>query len=172
MFALDVSNPEGFGNGSVLWELNSSVDQDIGHVYGRPLLLPLENDRWGVLFGNGYGGNTSDPSLYVVDANNQVISRIAQADPTAPQDITTTFDKNLQIEAQKALLGFRGAIVVMEVDTGRVLAMASYPTFDNRWFEAGLSSSKFQQIFPSTKPDGTPIDPDDELVHSADVWPR
>ena len=37
---------------------------------------------------------------------------------------------NLQIEAQKALLGFRGAIVVMEVDTGRVLAMASSPGFD------------------------------------------
>ena len=74
-------------------------------------------------------------SLYVVDANNQVISRIAQADPTAPQDITTTFDKNLQIEAQKALLGFRGAIVVMEVDTGRVLAMASSPGFDPNLFE-------------------------------------
>ncbi|WP_202841083.1 pilus assembly protein [Luteimonas saliphila] len=68
VFALDVSNPSGFGNGDVLWELNSSVDQDIGNVYGRPLLLPLENNRWGVLFGNGYGGNTSDPSLYIRDA--------------------------------------------------------------------------------------------------------
>lgn len=74
-------------------------------------------------------------SLYVVDANNQVISRIAQADPVAPQDITTTLDKNLQIEAQKALLGFRGAIVVMEVETGRVLAMASSPGFDPNLFE-------------------------------------
>lgn len=81
VFALDVSNPEGFGNGSVLWELNSSVDQDIGHVYGRPLLLPLENDRWGVLFGNGYGGNTSDPSLYVVDAfTGQLIAKLTADD--------------------------------------------------------------------------------------------
>ena len=74
-------------------------------------------------------------SLLVVDANNQVVSRLTQADPVAPQDITTTIDKNLQIEAQKALLGFRGAIVVMEVETGRVLAMASSPGFDPNLFE-------------------------------------
>jgi penicillin-binding protein 2 len=74
-------------------------------------------------------------SLYVIDANNQVVSRIAQSDPVAPQDITTTIDKNLQIEAQKALLGFRGAVVVLEVETGRVLAMASSPGFDSNLFE-------------------------------------
>jgi len=74
-------------------------------------------------------------SLYVVDVNNQVVSRIAQSDPVSPQDITTTLDKNLQIEAQKALLGFRGAIVVMEVETGRILAMASSPGFDPNLFE-------------------------------------
>ena len=26
--------------------------------------------------------------------------------------------------------------------------MASYPTFDNRWFAAGVDSDKFDQIFP------------------------
>jgi penicillin-binding protein 2 len=52
-----------------------------------------------------------------------------------PQNITTTIDKNLQVEAQKALLGFRGAIVVLEVNTGRVLAMASSPNFDPNLFE-------------------------------------
>jgi penicillin-binding protein 2 len=65
-----------------------------------------------------------------VDANDQVISRLNQSDPRPPQDITTTIDKNLQIEAQKALLGFKGAIVVLEVDTGRVLAWASSPTIE------------------------------------------
>lgn len=74
-------------------------------------------------------------SLYVVDANNQIVSKLTQADPRPPQNVTTTIDRNLQIEAQKALLGFRGAIVVMEVDTGRVLAMASSPGFDPNLFE-------------------------------------
>jgi len=81
VFALDVGNPNSFGNGDVLWELNATTDNDIGNVYGRPLLLPLENDRWGVLFGNGYGGNTSDPSLYVVDAfTGQQIAKLTAVD--------------------------------------------------------------------------------------------
>lgn len=83
-------------------------------------------------------------SLYVVDANNQVISRLNQADPRPPQNITTTIDKNLQIEAQKALLGFKGAIVVMEVDTGRVLAMVSSPGFDPNLFEPDNRNSAEQ----------------------------
>ena len=85
-----------------------------------------------------------EASLYVVDANDQVISRLNQSDPRPPQDITTTIDKNLQIEAQKALLGFKGAIVVLEVDTGRVLAMASSPGFDPNLFEADNRNSAEQ----------------------------
>ncbi len=51
-----------------------------------------------------------------------------------------------------------GSVIVMDYTTGQVQAMASYPTFDNRWFEAGLSSEKFKQIFPDT--DGSrPVDP-------------
>ncbi|MDO9545997.1 MAG: penicillin-binding transpeptidase domain-containing protein [Pelolinea sp.] len=73
-------------------------------------------------------------SLYVVNETNQIISYLNQADAKLPQDITTTFDKDLQIEAQKALLGLKGAIVVMEVETGRILAMASSPGYDPNLF--------------------------------------
>jgi penicillin-binding protein 2 len=48
--------------------------------------------------------------------------------------------------------------VTLDYTTGDVLAMASYPGFDNRWFEAGLSSSKFGQIFPQSE------DPDDSIL--------
>lgn len=68
VFALDVSDPTAVGNNQVLWERNEEVDGDIGSVYGKPLIVPLENGRWGVLFGNGYGGDRSDPSLYILDA--------------------------------------------------------------------------------------------------------
>lgn len=81
VFALDVSDPDSFDNADVLWELNGTIDADIGNVYGRPLLLPLENDRWGVMFGNGYGGNTSDPSLYILDAfTGQQIAKLTAGD--------------------------------------------------------------------------------------------
>lgn len=57
-----------------------------------------------------------------------------------------------------------GSVVVMDHTNGQVIAMASYPTFDNRWMEAGISRTKYQQLFPSKKPDGSSIDPDQSIL--------
>ena len=53
-----------------------------------------------------------------------------------------------------------GSVVVENHENGQILAMASYPTFDNRWMEAGVSGDKYKILFPSTNPDGTKLDPD------------
>jgi penicillin-binding protein 2 len=47
---------------------------------------------------------------------------------------------------------------VLNHETGEVVAMASYPNFDNRWFNAGISSEKFAELFPATK------DPDQSIL--------
>ena len=65
-----------------------------------------------------------------------------------------------------------GSTVVMNYETGEVVAMASYPTFDNRWLEADLSSTKFSEIFPSENPDGTEIDPDRSILVNRAVQGR
>ncbi len=57
-----------------------------------------------------------------------------------------------------------GSVVVLDNRSGQVVAMASYPTFDNRWMEAGISGTKYKQLFPSKKADGTPIDPDQSIL--------
>jgi len=59
-----------------------------------------------------------------------------------------------------------GSAVVMNYETGDVIALASYPTFDNRWFEAGLSKTKFEQIFPPTD------DPDRSILVNRAVQGR
>jgi penicillin-binding protein 2 len=51
-----------------------------------------------------------------------------------------------------------GSAVLMNYDNGQVIAMASYPTFDNRWFEAGISGEKFRELFPVTE------DPDKSIL--------
>ncbi len=51
-----------------------------------------------------------------------------------------------------------GSAVLMNYDNGQVMAMASYPTFDNRWFEAGISGEKFRELFPVTD------DPDQSIL--------
>ena len=62
--------------------------------------------------------------------------------------------------------------VIMDYTNGSIIAMASYPTFDNRWFEAGLSSTKFHEIFPTENADGTPIDPDQSILVNRAVQGR
>ncbi|MDP2293266.1 MAG: penicillin-binding transpeptidase domain-containing protein [Actinomycetota bacterium] len=57
-----------------------------------------------------------------------------------------------------------GAVVVLDHTNGQVIAMASYPTFDNRWMESGITGSKYKELFPSTKPNGDPIDPDQSIL--------
>ena len=44
--------------------------------------------------------------------------------------VVTTLDESLQEAASDALGDFRGAAIVMEADTGKILAMVSHPDFD------------------------------------------
>lgn len=73
--------------------------------------------------------------LRVVTPDGQIIATLGQSSPQPADSVYLTLDSNLQTYAQTALEFFRGSIVVMEVDTGRVIAMASSPDFDPNYFE-------------------------------------
>jgi penicillin-binding protein 2 len=88
-------------------------------------------EKWG----ESYLAGTPGVSLYVTDPQGSILTRLGQAEVVPAQSLYTTIDANLQIEAQKAINSFRGAIVVMERDTGRVLAMVSSPGYDTNLFE-------------------------------------
>jgi penicillin-binding protein 2 len=81
--------------------------------------------------------------LYVVKPDGTNSTLLAHTDPQAAYTVTTTLDKDFQLLVQKALLGFSGAVVVLEVDTGRVLAMASSPSFDPNVFQTNNYNSQF-----------------------------
>ncbi len=51
-----------------------------------------------------------------------------------------------------------GSVVVENYQNGQILAMASYPTFDNRWQISGISGEKYKQLFPETD------DPDKSIL--------
>ncbi|OGO36131.1 MAG: hypothetical protein A2Z03_02795, partial [Chloroflexi bacterium RBG_16_56_8] len=75
-------------------------------------------------------------SLYVTDPNGQIVTRLGESSPRPADSIYLTIDKNLQYYTEQAIREFRGAVVVLERDTGRVLAMASSPGYDPNLFEA------------------------------------
>jgi len=76
-------------------------------------------------------------SLYVIRPDGSVSTRLLEVDSIPPKDIYTTLDAGLQETAQKSLDGFNGAIVVIEKNSGRVLAMASSPNIDSNLFVSG-----------------------------------
>ncbi len=75
-------------------------------------------------------------ALYVVNpSTGQIITKVGESEPEPSQNVILTIDRDLQYYAEQAIVGFQGAVVVLEVDTGRVLAMASSPRFDSNIFE-------------------------------------
>jgi peptidoglycan glycosyltransferase len=68
------------------------------------------------------GVTSADPLLQ--------LTRKFRADPSDPQDLTTTLSLELQQAAVDALGDNRGAIVMLDPRTGEVLALASTPTYD------------------------------------------
>jgi penicillin-binding protein 2 len=75
-------------------------------------------------------------TLYIVSPQGQILSNLAQKEERPSSSVYLTLDKDLQYYAEQALAGFTGAAVVIERDTGRVLAIASSPGFDPNLFDA------------------------------------
>lgn len=108
-------------------------------------------EKWGEPYLSGKRAGI----LYVVNPDGIVVTQLAETTPEPAQSIYTTLDKDLQLQSQQALAGFKGAIVVLERDTGRVLALASSPGFDPNLFEPSNLNSDYllQDLFdPDTLP--------------------
>ncbi|MEW6567755.1 MAG: penicillin-binding transpeptidase domain-containing protein [Chloroflexota bacterium] len=85
-------------------------------------------------------------TLYLLNPNGQVIGSLASREPEMPRAVYATLDRNLQRYAQQALVGFNGAIVVLERDTGAVLAMVSSPGFDPNAYDT--RNPNWQYLLP------------------------
>ncbi|MGW8226752.1 MAG: penicillin-binding transpeptidase domain-containing protein [Anaerolineales bacterium] len=109
-------------------------------------------ESWGEAYLSGVRGG----ALYVVDPGGLTVTKLAETSPQASQAIYTTLDKDLQLGVQKAIDGYRGAAVVLELDTGRVLAMASSPGFDPNLFEPSNLNSGYA-LGDLFDPDETPL---------------
>ncbi len=102
-------------------------------------------EKWGEAYLSGTRGGT----LLVLDENNDVVTQLASQESKPGQEIFTTLDKEFQLDVQAAMSGYYGAIVVLEVDTGRILAMASNPSFDPNAFNPANynSSQQLQELY-------------------------
>jgi cell division protein FtsI/penicillin-binding protein 2 len=95
--------------------------------------------------------------LYVVDSNKNIITQLAAKDPQPAEAVYTTIDYDLQLGLQRSnalSAGMSGAIVVLERDTGRVLAMLSSPSFNPNLFEPANYNYSFliKDLYAPTTP--------------------
>lgn len=66
--------------------------------------------------------------------------------PTQGNNLHLTIDKDLQRRVEELLEGKKAAAVVMDVNTGEILAMASKPDFDPNIFYSRISSKQWGEI--------------------------
>ena len=106
----------------------------------------------------------SGKQVLQVDAYGDAVGTESETPPTPGDDVVLNIDTGLQAEAQKALsdqLGAlrstvsgatSGAVVVLDPQTGAVLAMVSVPTYNPEWWVGGMSTVHWNELNkPSAK---------------------
>jgi penicillin-binding protein 2 len=86
-----------------------------------------------------------------VDAMGQPTSgaRLVSQRPVPGDSLKLTIDSDVQAAGEAALSerGLRGAFVTMDVHTGEILGMASFPTFDPAVFTRPMSQSQVDTLY-------------------------
>ena len=99
----------------------------------------------------------------IVDRKESITRESQNTQPVAGDHLVTSLDVRLQAATEKALKdavlrgranGYTsdsGAAIVMDVKTGRILALASYPTYDPNAWEKGLTIEQAADLFSEKK---------------------
>jgi len=98
--------------------------------------------------------------LFEVDALGRVKGQVAEQKSQDGQGLVLAIDSRLQSSLyeglRRALAGRalkKGAAVALDPQTGGVLALVSFPSFDNNLFAQGLSAKDYQELLDNpTKP--------------------
>lgn len=80
-----------------------------------------------------------------VDVHGFEQQQLKHIDPLPGNDIQLTLDVDLQKTAEKAMENKAGAVIVMEVDSGRVLTISSSPELKIDQFVGGISSQVWKE---------------------------
>ena len=81
-----------------------------------------------------------------VNAKGQVVRVLKTVAAIPGHDVYLTIDQDVQKKAEELLEGIVGAVVAMEPTSGRILALASSPTFDQNFFVGGISRENWAYL--------------------------
>ena len=136
------------------------TDYDLSGASGRSYFRSESIGKAGLeIKYDNYLRGTPGIKTVIVDRKEAVTSTSQNTIPIPGNHLVTNIDIRLQAATEKALAdavrrarasGHRadgGAAVVMDVNNGAVLSIASYPTFDPNSFEKGLTVQEAKDLF-------------------------
>ncbi|MBN1135740.1 MAG: penicillin-binding protein 2 [Anaerolineae bacterium] len=107
---------------------------------GDELVGRMGLEMWGEPYLSGERGG----QLEIITNKGQQIAILATKPSRESLSLYTTFDREFQKKVQDILGRRLGAIAVLEAKTGRILALATYPSFDPNLFTSGISDRQWQ----------------------------
>ncbi|MFD7918232.1 penicillin-binding protein 2 [Streptomyces sp. NPDC059740] len=160
--------PGNANTGQVLGYLSPVTDDEIKEAEDTesPLLRSDQIGRSGLeRTYDSYLRGKAGVTRYEVDNLGRVIGKAKSDPPTAGSNVVTSLDARVQHVAEKELdqamketrkqydsvthknyKADSGAVVVMEAKTGRVVAMASNPTYDPNAWVGGISAKDYAKL--------------------------
>ncbi len=81
-----------------------------------------------------------------VNASGSPVRELSRKEPEAGETLPLTIDSRLQEYAIERLGEESGSVVVMNVNTGEVLALVSMPAFDPNEFSKGIKSGYYSEL--------------------------
>ena len=84
--------------------------------------------------------------IYIQDAEGNKLKTLAKQDKKDGEDVKLTIDSNMQKQIYEQMQNDKGLWVVMNPDTGEILAAVSTPTYDSNDFVLGLTTEEWNAL--------------------------
>jgi len=133
----------GYVGEASLDELKANPEYPMGMIVGKMGVEKLVNPTLEGVWGS---------RLIEVNAKGEDIQDLGEQEPIPGKSVQLTLDLNMQKTAEKALGNRLGAVVAIDVKTGALLTMASWPTFDPNIFTRRVSQKEWDRLQGPDKP--------------------
>ncbi|MCW2848824.1 MAG: Peptidoglycan glycosyltransferase [Marmoricola sp.] len=122
-----------------------------GYLRGKPGYKKVAVDSMGRVLGDGGEVDSTPGDTLVTSIDSKVQADVEKQLHAAIMTARGTFDK----VTGRNYAADSGAAVVMEAKTGRIVAMASQPTYDPTVWSGGISAKELKQLY--SEKSGTPL---------------
>ncbi|MEG5174319.1 penicillin-binding protein 2 [Microcoleus sp. B3-D7] len=133
----------GYVGEASLEQLKANPAYPMGMLVGQMGVEKLANSTLEGVWGN---------RLIEVNAKGEEIQDLGVKDPIPGKPVQLTLDLDMQKTAEKALGDRLGAVVAIDVKTGALLTMASWPTFDPNIFTRKVTQKEWDRLQGPEKP--------------------